>query len=137
MTTKLGTPRKVIPSEHEEQAAYFTWLQAQHPRVFRLAYANWNEGISGSKARGARYGAKRKRAGLKKGVPDLFIALPVGGKHGLYIEFKRQNMVPSDIKPEQQEWADALVAQGYSHAFCAGFPSAKTATEAYLLDDSP
>ena len=130
---KLSTPRKApVPLEHDEQAQWFAWLRANHPKIEALTYAIPNQGVSGSKGRTVRYGAKRKREGLKKGVPDVFIAWPTKTHHGMYIEFKRQKFKPSQVKPEQHEWIERLTAKGYAAVVCGGCDSAKTAVKMYL-----
>ena len=52
---------------------------------------------------------KMKRAGYKKGFPDIFIYLSKGCYHGLAIELK------SGSRPtiEQMEWQQALRKRGY------------------------
>ena len=53
---------------------------------------------------------QRMEAGLKKGVPDLFLPVPSGPYHGMYIELKWQDNKP---KPSQVEWLRRLRRRGY------------------------
>lgn len=53
---------------------------------------------------------QRMEPGLKKGVPDLFLPVPSGMYHGLYIELKWQENKP---KREQIEWLRRLRRRGY------------------------
>ena len=54
---------------------------------------------------------KMKRAGYKKGFPDIGIYEPRGTYHGLFIELKCDNKSgPTD---EQTEWQAELAKRGY------------------------
>jgi hypothetical protein len=50
-----------------------------------------------------------KRAGYRKGFPDLQILEPRGQWHGMFVELK----VGTYAKPYQKEWQCALIAKGY------------------------
>lgn len=52
-----------------------------------------------------------KAAGVKPGVPDMFLPVAREGCHGLYIELKRRD--GGRVSPEQTAWMDALARQGY------------------------
>lgn len=56
-----------------------------------------------------RTAIKMKRAGYKKGFPDIFIYEPRGPYHGLAIEIK----VSSYPTPEQTRWKADLLHRGY------------------------
>ena len=50
---------------------------------------------------------------MKKGIPDHLIVIPADLSSEdrdllLFVEMKRQNGVPSDVKPEQRVWLEAL-----------------------------
>jgi hypothetical protein len=70
-----------------------------------------------------------KKMGVKKGVPDLFLPVPSGKYHGLWIEMKTEN---GRASTEQIWWADHLKANGYAHAFCYGWERATEVLEWYL-----
>lgn len=72
---------------------------------------------------------KLKREGLKKGVPDLMMAIPKGGFSGMFIEMKANNNKTSD---EQDEWIARLSKAGYKVAVCYGFEEAKQTILEYL-----
>jgi hypothetical protein len=73
-----------------------------------------------------------ERQGLKKGVPDNFIAEPRGSFHGLFIELKRAKKSLSKKSPEQRQWIKALNEKGYKAAFCHGAEEAKRLVLEYL-----
>lgn len=74
--------------------------------------------------------AKRlKREGVQPGFPDLFLAVPHKGYHGLFIEMKSMTGRASSL---QKVWLSALEGQGYRAVICQGFEAAKKEIEEYL-----
>lgn len=73
---------------------------------------------------------KFKRCGVKRGVPDICIPIPIEPYHGLYIELKRVSK--SVISPEQKYWNEKLNKNGYLTKFAYGFEEAKSIVESYL-----
>lgn len=70
-----------------------------------------------------------KRMGVKKGVADFFLALPINGKAGLWIELK---VGKNKLSKEQKEFLARKVSRGYE-AFCAhGLDDAKVLIMTYL-----
>lgn len=124
-TPKIGRVRKIIPSEHAEQAALFDWWNLQHADRRELLFAIPNGG-----ARTAITGARLKAEGVRKGIPDVFLALPCGGHAGLWIEMKRQT--GSHPTPTQAAMLARLRNAGYAAKVCCGFDEAKAAIERYL-----
>jgi hypothetical protein len=55
--------------------------------------------------------AKFKRMGLRAGVPDICIPIPISSYHGLYIEVKRRS--GGNLSDQQQWWLEVLSQQGY------------------------
>ena len=78
--------------------------------------------------RTARYGAQLKRAGMRKGFPDLFIPIANHGKHGLFIEMKYGR---NRTTPEQDNWIKLLHCSGYAVVVCYGFDDAKKIIDGY------
>lgn len=121
MTTRGSkTP---TPTEHEEQAALITWFRMRHAGM--LMYAIPNGG-----ARSSITGALLRDEGVLAGVPDIFLACPSGGKHGLYIEMKRQK--GGRLSAPQKAVMQALRMQGYEVAVCHGWQAARDCIEQYL-----
>jgi hypothetical protein len=52
-----------------------------------------------------------KREGVRSGVPDLFLAFPCRGYHGLFIELKRRDS--GKVSPTQADWITRLNKSGY------------------------
>lgn len=116
-----------VPREDQEQAALIRWAQMQSGKYpdLELLYHVPNEG-----KRSVIGGVKMQHQGLKKGVPDLCLPVPVGAYHGMYIELKRQSgSVPS---PEQVWWLDALSRNGYCVCWARGWEEARQAIMDYL-----
>ncbi len=124
-TQKTGRVRKVILSEHAEQVALFRWWNLQHADRRELLFAIPNGG-----ARTAVTGALLKAEGVRKGIPDVFLALPCGGHAGLWIEMKRQ--AGSHPSPTQTAMLASLRNAGYAARVCRGFDEAKAVIERYL-----
>lgn len=74
-------------------------------------------------------GRKLKRMGVKKGVPDLFIAIPRNGCHGLWIELKAGS---NRTTTEQNEFIDLLNKQGYKAVIAYGYKEARQVIEEYM-----
>lgn len=116
--------------EHLEQVAIMKWLELQHPIAFKHTFAIPNGG-----ARSKITGAKLKKEGVKKGVPDLFLAYPSGKYYGLFIEYKAEKG-KSKASKEQLEWIELLNKQGYCATVCRGIEAARALFNQYLsLED--
>ena len=111
------------PTEHEEQVTLFTWFRKRYAGM--LMYAIPNGG-----ARSSITGARLRDEGVLAGVPDIFLPCPSGGKHGLYIEMKRQK--GGRVSAPQKAVMQALRMQGYEVAVCHGWQEARGCIEQYL-----
>lgn len=117
---------RVIPTEDEEQAFIVSWAkvnEGQYPEL-KLLYHIPNEG-----KRSGREGARMKRLGLRRGVPDLCLPVARGKYHGLYIELKAQDGRASQ---EQNEFIADLILQGYFARICYGADEATELIKLYL-----
>lgn len=112
-----------VPTEHWEQVQLFQW--ASNFRELDLMHAIPNGG-----KRDIRIAMKLKEEGVKAGVPDIFLPVPRGGKHGLYIELKRRKY--GRVSPEQLRWIEALMHEEYVCAVCYGWEMARDVIEEYL-----
>ena len=96
-------------TEEQDMFVVFDW-QRMHPKLDRLIWHNCNEG-----KRSPVTGRRLKRAGLKRGVPDITCAIPAHGFHGFYIEMKVGSNKPS---VEQKEMMRDLFSMGYKVMVC-------------------
>lgn len=116
------------PSEHQEQAAVIKWWWLNH-RFYGLPvealFAIPNGG-----ARDVITGARLKAEGVRKGSPDLMMAVPTGAFHGLFIEMK---VGRNTLTEEQDSFGKYLNGVGYR------FTGAWSAAEAvkYIQDYLP
>ena len=113
-----------VPTEDVEQMAFVEWLTYNNIPHFHCP----NE-IGGSSRAVKVRAIKMKRLGVSKGVPDLFVFLPVKGITGrvdssqpLAIEMKRTK--GSTTSPEQKEWLKVLELSGIPCAVCKGADAA-------------
>ena len=128
-----------IPTETEEQQTLIAWADLQpfgagHVGDFLAAIPN-GAATASRYRNGKRFSTaaqKLKREGLRPGFPDLFLALPAGQFHGLFIEMKRAKKSLSKVSPEQLVWQGRLAAQGYKSVVCYGFDAAKQEILSYL-----
>ena len=75
-----------------------------------------------------------KQQGVKSGVPDLFLPVPRGRYHGLYIEMKTET---GHTSREQEWWGEKLRIQGYMWEVCHGWQSAVSVLEWYMSLNGP
>jgi len=121
------TPRQY--PEFQEQKALVTWARlkaAAGNRPLENLFAIPNGGYALTRLAGRRL----TEAGLKKGVPDLFLAWPSSRHHGLFIEMKSER---GRLSTEQCEMIDSLRKAGYCVEVCWGAVEARRVIEAYLL----
>jgi len=112
--------------EELDQIAIFRWAAYQehvYPEL-KLLYHCPNGGKR-SKAEAGRL----KAAGVKAGVPDIFLPVPRGGYHGLYVELKVGKNTPTKA---QSEWITELSKQGYKTSVCWGAEAAIAEIRGYL-----
>jgi len=76
-------------------------------------------------------GRMLKRMGVKKGVADFFLAFPVNGYAGLWLELKVGKNKPTK---EQTAFAERKISRGYQFAFVWGREAAQEMIKAYLKD---
>ncbi len=100
-------------TELTEQQAVMEWAEYQTGRYpeLKLLYHIPNEG-----KRSVVNGANLKKAGLKKGVPDLCLPVARGNYNSLYIEMKRNKRCRPSA--EQIEWQIGLNAEGNRAVVC-------------------
>lgn len=125
----MATYRVLIPTEDQEQTALIQWAMTQPGLRDVILH------ISNERQCTPRQGAKFKRLGVRRGVSDIFIPIPVlrdNGfwQHGLWIELKRQKYFTITI--EQQEWIDKMRNLEYAAEICCGWEKARDTIISYL-----
>lgn len=73
-----------------------------------------------------------KGLGVRSCVPDLLLAIPSGGYHGLWIELKRLH--GGVVSPEQVEFIQFLKSMHYAAFVCKGHAAAERLIEIYLTE---
>ena len=104
-----------IPTEYEEQAYLFHLARLY---VTKYPDLKWLNGSLNGVRLTIGQAVKAKKAGNVKGYPDIFLPVKRGKISGLFIELKR--VKGGTIEPEQREWREFLLSQGYAHHFCRG-----------------
>ena len=77
---------RACPTESQEQKSLFKWWRVYSRHAPHLVMYH----IPNGGRRDAITGARLKAEGVVAGVPDIFLAVPRQGFHGLYVELKRQ-----------------------------------------------
>lgn len=116
-----------IPTESDEQQSLFRWINWVLPKYpeLELFHHITNEG-----KRSVYEGARLKREGLLKGVPDLHLPVAHGDYSSLYIELKRSK--GGRVSKEQEERFLQLRKAGNFVMICYGWEEAKEAIEYYI-----
>lgn len=110
-------------SDEQRQLIQYVRSKPWGPFLFHIP----NESVGG-------YGwmIRNRQMGMKKGVPDLMLPIPMHGYHGLFIEMKAAG---GRLSNEQKCWLKALDTFGYKTAVCVGWEAAKNELEGYMKDD--
>ena len=117
-----------LKTEHQEQVEVIRWANDpanKHYHLSKLLFAIPNGGHRSKKTAG-----KLKAEGVKSGVPDLFLPVPGGPWHGLFIEMKRAK--GGRESAEQTAWISTLRAMNYRVEVCAGAAQAIDIISDYL-----
>lgn len=126
MKTKDVNGVRLYPTEEEEQTAVMHWAAMAAGRwpELRLLFHIPNGGKR-SKSEAVRFRA----AGVRSGVPDLFLPCSRGGFHGLWVEMKA---IGGRVSREQEQWHKELMEQGYMSVVCYGAAAAIETIEKYM-----
>jgi hypothetical protein len=145
-------PKKVKPvRESDIQAQFMKWMDMQPApgvpggKLGHFAYAPPNGlWIPGTVQQRIQTIMAQRRVGMKKGIPDVIIDLPMGHWHGARLELKRFEVADSTkggtasvMHDEQIEWLERLRSQGYFVEVCIGLEGACDAVRRYLDGEPP
>ena len=113
--------------EAEEQISIMQWTEYNKGRFPELDLI-YHVGNGGS--RHVAEAANLKRQGVKPGVPDLVLPVPMCGFAGLYLELKVDKSCK--ISDNQKKWIEMLREQGYKAGVCYGAEHAIKVIENYV-----
>lgn len=122
--------KTIVPTEHAEQVAFIHWADAYFNNRDCFVFAIPNGGL-----RNKMVAIKMKAEGVRAGVPDLFLPLPKGKYHGLFIEMKR--LKGGGLTDPQKEKIPLLESCGFKVAVCRGWEAAREAVLEYDKDTPP
>jgi hypothetical protein len=115
-------------SEHAQQTALFCWaamptIQRLYPELkFMFAIPNGGE-------RNKIVAGNLKAEGVRAGVWDIFLPIPVRLSHGMFIEMKVDN---NGLTAEQKTFGLFILANHYETAVCYNWQDAVRAIVQYL-----
>ena len=119
--------KRKIGSESLEQQSVITYCAFQ---AWRLPNADRIYHIPNEGKRSVTEAARLKAEGLKPGVSDLCLPVPLNGYHGMYIEMKRPDHKNKPTK-YQKDWLDYFNSVGYKAVVCYGYEDAVKEIQRY------
>lgn len=102
----LGRKKKIGHPEDDLQASCIEWFDLRYRPFAQLLFAIPNGGC-----RNVREARRLKAMGVRAGVLDLFLSVPRGGFHGMYLELKAGK---NRMSPEQRKFKEAVLERDYS-----------------------
>ena len=115
-----------LQPEQAEHINVVNWFNYQFPELADDFHHFANE-----RRCSVQQGRTLKRMGVKKGVADFFLALPVNGYAGLWIELK---VGKGKLSPEQIAFLGRKTERGYMALPVWGFEAATATIKSYLKD---
>lgn len=97
-------------TEHEIQSTFVDLISTEYPEILFCAT------VGGARMSIAE-AKKIKRAGYRKGIPDVIFYEPRMGYMGLCIEIKKKG---GRTSPHQRQWKADLLKRGYQAVVCIG-----------------
>ncbi len=113
-----------LQPEQAEHINIVNWFNYQFPELSDDFHHFANE-----RRCSVQQGRILKRMGVKKGVSDFFLALPLDDYAGFWLELK---VGKNKVTHEQEAFLTRKIARGYMCAACWGFDAAKELILAYL-----
>lgn len=118
--------RRLTPTEHEMQEAYFDWVRLMRNQDWRynLVYSVPNAG-----KREDGQGQWMVDEGLTEGILDINIDIPTATSHGARLEFKAGKRKLTKEQAQVIQWNRKA---GYASLVVRSVEFAKAATEHYM-----
>lgn len=113
--------------EHREQSLFIKWIDWEKkidPRL-ECVFA-----VPNGFVKSIQMASWARAEGLRSGVPDVFVAVPIGKHSGLFLEFKSGK---NDLSDTQREWFKRLANNGFVCCLVRSFEEAKEAVSQYLI----
>lgn len=123
------------PTEHQHQVKVISWWNRHHEAFGLPVFALFHVPNGGS--RHMLEAVKLKAAGVRPGIPDLFLDVPRNGYHGLRIEMKKEslrNRKNGGASDEQMAVHQFLKDQGYSVVMAWSADDVIAALKEYLAN---
>jgi VRR-NUC domain-containing protein len=115
-----------LSPEEAEHIAVVDWFHYQYPKLYYDFHHFANE-----RKCSIQYGYKLKRMGVKRGIADFFLAIPLNGYAGLWIELK---VGKGRLKREQAAFIRRKNQRGYLAYAVWGFEATQKIIRDYLKD---
>jgi len=112
--------------EHLAQSLLIKWFRLQYPLMAKCLFAIPNGG-----ARHIGTAIKLKSEGVTAGVSDLFLMIPIGQKHGLFLEMKQKD---GKLQQNQIEFLNLAESMGYGAEVAYGFEDGVEKIKKYLQE---
>lgn len=131
---QVKVKRERVQREAKEQEALFQWrdnVRNIYPGIHLMFAIPNGAFLQGDRVRRAKQWGKLKRQGAREGVSDVFLPVPRGGYHGLWIELKATRPHASDVSEDQAEWQKEMRGQGYLAVVAYGSKEAADAVTSY------
>lgn len=116
----------IAHTEHGEQVSLIAWARENEAKWPEL---RWLFAIPNGGLRAKATARKLRLEGVKPGVSDLFLPVPRGNSHGLWIEMKAGR---NKQTPEQLHFRRDMLAAGYAAVVCWSFETARDIVISYL-----
>ena len=127
---------KHIEDSHQTlimQYCNYTNIPAQHGLKAKISDYIFSIGNGGK--RNAREAKRMKAQGVKAGVPDMFLHIPVKDYAGLFIELKRPQIGKirkGTVSDKQKMYIEKLKKAHYKVCVCYGYHDAQNVIDEYL-----
>lgn len=116
-------PKKKASVEDTIQKQCVKWFNFQYNKFKPYLYCNYNN------PKNMEHGVYLKSMGLKAGIPDMFLAIPMNGFSGMYIEMKTKT---GRLTKEQKQYSIILQEIGYKWVLCRSQQEFKKEIDEYM-----
>ncbi len=110
------------------QINLLNWFYEKYPEFADDVYH-----FAGERVCSVQQGRTLKRMGVKRGVADLFLAVPRGTFGGLWLELKVNN---GKLSGSQRDFLERMINRGYAAACVNGMDAAKALLISYLEENA-